>query len=811
MYDPKEERKWNDYWRERKLFVFRPDDESSPLFVIDTPPPFTTGDLHMGQAYWVNYIDSIARYKRMKGFNVLYPQGWDTQGYPIEVAVEKQYGKDMPREEFYKRCKEVAEANIAKMKAQMLTFGASFDEDLEYITMSSQYRRKVQLSVLEMHAKGMVYRAEHPVEWCPSCGSSISREEADDKEEQTQLNYVSFKLNDGGALEIATTRPELLHACVAVAVNGSDERYKAIVGKKIRVPIFGTEVKVIADDSVEKDFGTGAEMVCTFGDKQDIALYYKHKLQLVNSLTADGRLRNAGKYDGLTIKEAKRAILERLKEEGLLNRQESVTHTVKVHDRCGTPIELIASEQWFIRTKEHASKIKELADEIEWVPAFAKQHLVDWADHIDWDWAISRNRIFGTPLPFWRCSGCGHIEPAAVSALPVDPAKDKPPLDKCPKCGGGLSGETATCDVWVDSSITPLVIAGWPDLKSRNRGQALFPSSIRPQGVDIIRTWAFYTIFRAWALTGSKAFERVVVHSMILGPDGREMHKSWGNAVDVDELVAKYPIDDIRLWVSLSGAMSKDRIFSYKDVDFAKSFITKLYNSAVFVKKALDAAGEIKSEPHESMNIFDVWILNEFNSLVGRVKGFYDAFNLYEATNAIVNFYWHTFCDFYIEDVKYRIYSNEDGMAGSRRAAAFTLRHVLLGTLKLIAPVAPHAAEEINSMISDASIFEGGLPEHTEQHGGADYVVNGVVFRSNIMSTDLAQTGALLNDIISDVRRAKAQARIALNHEIGSISVTVPQPFFDQVGQARDELRRICNAKGVVVKAGADYAVAINI
>ena len=810
MYDSGCDSKWDSFWEKRGIFRFAENDTSRPVFSMDTPPPNTTGGLHMGHVLDYITIDILARYKRLAGYNVFYPQGWDTQGFPTETAVEKAYGKGMGRDAFYARCVEMATESMQTMKGQMRRLGCTFDERYEYVTMSPSYRKLVQLSLIEMHKKGFVYVAKHPVYWCTHCNSAIAREETTDRNEKTALSYVNFKMS-GRDLTIATTRPELMHACVAIAVNPKDDRFRHLIGGTAEVPMTGRSVPIVGDDGVEMAFGTGAEMVCTFGDKIDIEMYYRHKLELIEAMDDRGRIKNSGKFDGKSVTETRKGVLDELKKSGSMVKQERIDHTVKVHDRCGTPIELIASEQWFIRTKEHASKIKELADEIEWVPAFAKQHLVDWADHIDWDWAISRNRIFGTPLPFWRCSGCGHIEPAAVSALPVDPAKDKPPLDKCPKCGGGLSGETATCDVWVDSSITPLVIAGWPDLKSRNRGQALFPSSIRPQGVDIIRTWAFYTIFRAWALTGSKAFERVVVHSMILGPDGREMHKSWGNAVDVDELVAKYPIDDIRLWVSLSGAMSKDRIFSYKDVDFAKSFITKLYNSAVFVKKALDAAGEIKSEPHESMNIFDVWILNEFNSLVGRVKGFYDAFNLYEATNAIVNFYWHTFCDFYIEDVKYRIYSNEDGMAGSRRAAAFTLRHVLLGTLKLIAPVAPHAAEEINSMISDASIFEGGLPEHTEQHGGADYVVNGVVFRSNIMSTDLAQTGALLNDIISDVRRAKAQARIALNHEIGSISVTVPQPFFDQVGQARDELRRICNAKGVVVKAGADYAVAINI
>ncbi len=808
MYDPKEERKWNDYWRERKLFVFRPDDESSPLFVIDTPPPFTTGDLHMGQAYWVNYIDSIARYKRMKGFNVLYPQGWDTQGYPIEVAVEKQYGKDMPREEFYKRCKEVAEANIAKMKAQMLTFGASFDEDLEYITMSSQYRRKVQLSMLEMHAKGMVYRAEHPVEWCPSCGSSISREEADDKEEQTQLNYVSFKLNDGGALEIATTRPELLHACVAVAVNGSDERYKAIVGKKIRVPIFGTEVKVIADDSVEKDFGTGAEMVCTFGDKQDIALYYKHKLQLVNSLTADGRLRNAGKYDGLTIKEAKRAILERLKEEGLLNRQESVTHTVKVHDRCGTRSEFISAMQWFIKTKEHAERIKEQASQIAWIPEYAVQKLYDWSNFIEWDWNISRNRVFGTPIPFWYCEGCGEIIAPDRESLPVDPALGKTPVDKCPKCGSAkIKGETDTLDCWVDSSITPMAIAGWPDnMKLFKRA---YPASMRIQGTDIIRTWAFYTVFRTWALTDNKPFETMLSHGMILAPDGREMHKSWGNGVSPEELIEKYSIDSVRLWVALSGSPGKDKPFSFEDMEHAKAFLVKLHNSALFVKNAMGDTKVPKEEPHKHFNVFDLWALNRLNSVVKEATEAYDRYDLHGAMTALTNFYWHEFCDHYIEAVKHRIYA-EDG-AESRKAALFTLAHVLSSSLKMLAPVIPHAAEEVNSMFSQESIFLEAFPVYAEKPSPADYIINGLIFKSSIVEVDYEEAGALANDIVSDVRKAKAARKIALNKPITLININVPDAYYNTVLSAANDIKEICKAGDVKVGRSKDYSVSIQI
>ncbi len=809
MYDPKAEYKWNDYWREHGMFAFNRDDEAKPLFVIDPPPPFTTGDLHMGQAYWVIYIDSIARYKRMKGFNVLYPVGWDTQGYPIEVMVEKKYGKGLPRADFYKRCTEMAEANISSMKAQMLMFGASFDPSLEYITMSEQYRRKVQLSMLEMYEKGFVYRAEHPVEWCPYCVSSISREEAEDKEEQTQLNYVNFALKDSGeTIEIATTRPELLHACVAVAVNPSDDRYKALIGKKVEVPIYGREVKIIGDESVEKDFGTGAEMVCTFGDKQDILLYYKHKLQLINSLTEDGRLRNAGKYDGLTIKEAKKTVTERLKEMGVLKKQESLVHTIKVHDRCGTRSEFISAMQWFIKTKEHSERIKEQARQVSWIPEHAAQKLYDWSNFIEWDWNISRNRVFGTPIPFWYCEDCGAIIAPERSALPVDPALAKAPADKCPKCGSAkLKGETDTLDCWVDSSITPMVVAGWPD--DMELYKRAYPTSMRIQGTDIIRTWAFYTIFRTWALTGNKPFETMLTHGMILDPVGKEMHKSWGNGISPNELAEKYSIDSVRLWTALSGGPGKDKPFSFEEIEHAKSFIVKLYNSALFVKNAMGDVKVPAEEPHTHFNIFDLWVLNRLNSVAGEATKAYDRLDLYGAMTAVTNFYWHEFCDHYIEAVKHRIYA--EGNDGSKKAALFTLMHVLSSSLRMLAPVIPHAAEEINSMFSQESVFLEPFPAYAEKPNPADYIINGLVFKSSVVEMDYEDAGAIANDIVDDVRKAKASRKIALNKPITLININVPDAYYNTVLSAAKDIKEICKAGDVKIERSKDYSVSIQV
>ncbi len=796
--------KWRERWKESGAFAFRKGDTKSQMMSIDTPPPFTSGDLHMGQVYWVIYIDSIARYHRMKGYNVLYPVGWDMQGFPTELQAEKKYGKGLSRDEFYKRCSEIALYNMRLMKTTMSKLGATYDESLEYMTMSPDYRRKVQLSLVMMHEKGFVYRGKHPVEWCTHCDSAIAREETSDVERGSQLDYVKFSVGND-TLEIATSRPELMHACVAVAVNPGDERYKALVGKTAVVPLFGRKVKIIADEIVDKEFGTGAEMVCTFGDKNDVMMFYKHKLELIEAMNGQGVLANSGKYDGMSSKEARPAIVRDLKEQGLVTRQEQVQQTVKVHDKCGSVIELLASTQWFIRTKEHAEKIKETAAQIGFIPDHRLHEIDNWADYIEWDWDISRNRVFGTPLPFWYCQDCGNIMPASKESLPINPAVDKPQYAKCTKCGSAkVVGEKDTCDVWVDSSISPMVIAGWPD--DTDLFKRAFPATFRIQGNDIIKTWAFYTIFRTWALTGSKPFDKLLIHGMVLGEDGREMHKSWGNGIMPEDIVRDYGVDSVRLWVAMSGNVGKDKPFSYVEINHARAFSNKLYNSALFVRNAL---GEIKEpkHPEKHMGVFDIWILNRLNEVVKEVEESYERYDLYSAMSSLTNFYWHEFCDFYIEDVKYRI--GGDAKELSKEAAAFTLRHVLMAALKLVAPVMPFVAEEVNAMFSGESVFAGQLPQHGQPTRTTDYVVNGVLFASPIQ-VDYGMVGGLLNNVIADVRKAKSSARLALNKPISAINIKVNEEYVGIIEQSREELIGICKAGSITVSSSKEYSVSID-
>ncbi|MGI0134080.1 MAG: class I tRNA ligase family protein, partial [Candidatus Micrarchaeaceae archaeon] len=361
----------------------------------------------------------------------------------------------------------------------------------------------------------------------------------------------------------------------------------------------------------------------------------------------------------------------------------------------------------------------------------------------------------------------------------------------------------------VDSSITPLVITGWPD--NKKLFERAFPTDLRVQGTEIVRTWAFYTIFRSWALTDTKPFEKMLVHGMVLAPDGKRMHKSKGNGVSLEDLQKKYPVSPIRLWAALSGAIGKDKPILYNDLDYAKSFIIKLFNSAAFVKTAMGEKKLPEIEPSKDMDLFDVWILNRLNSVTKRADEAYESFAFFEAANTVINFYWHEFCDYYLENVKHRVYSTDKKMARSRNAAVFTLNHVLMTTLKLLTPIIPHVTEEVNSMfVSDRSITLEEFPKHTERKSPPDYVINGIIFNSDIIDEDYENVGAFLNTIIAEVRKAKARARIALNKEIASININVPEEYYKAAIAAKGEIAQICKSASVEVAQGV-YSVGIKV
>ncbi len=775
------EAKYVEYWKEEKIHEFDEDDEKKKVYSVDTPPPFPTGEFHMGGTLNWGYIDFACRYKRMKGYNVLFPQGWDCHGFPTETKVEKKFGKGLPREEFREKCLEWTHNVVGSMKTQMIQLGFSIDWRSEYYTIDKEYHRKVQLSLLQMHKQGLVYRAKHPVLWCTYCASAITKAETEELQRETFLNYIKFHVvgahHPTDEMLIATTRPELLHACVAVAVHPADERYKQLVGKKVRTPLYGREVPVVADPDADPKFGTGAVMICTFGDKQDVVWAYRHSLPIIEACDARGRLLDAGEFTGLDIREAREKILQKMSEKQLLDRQEKLQQTVKIHDRCKKTIEMLNSTQWFINVRDSKGEIMKAAREMRWVPPHSLQLLIDWTEGLEWDWCISRQRVFGIPIPFWYCEKCGETVLPDEKKLPVDPAKDEAPAAKC-KCGGALIGEKGICDGWIDSSITPLVISGWPD--NAKRFAKVYPATVRPQGTDIIRTWAFYTIFRCLKLTGKPPFKDLLINGMVCGSDGKKMSKSLGNYVEAKEVVAKTSVDALRQWIALSGNTGKDNAFFWKDVDYAQSFLNKLWNASKFVEKSLEGF-EFGNADAKALKLraTDRWLLSRLQKLKATCERAMDEYDYYTAITAIYSFFWHDFCDFYIEDVKHRTYQPETFGADGKIAAQYCLREGLATTIKLLAPFAPFTTEELYHKLGFAS-GEGCKSVHASPWPEAE---------EGYINEEAENICGVLHGLLSQVRKAKAAKGMALNEELQEVKVSASQAVLRRFSEIEEDFK----------------------
>ncbi|MFH1247420.1 MAG: valine--tRNA ligase [Candidatus Micrarchaeota archaeon] len=772
------QKKWSSHWEKYGVYSF--DSRSKKeVYSIDSPPPFTSGALHMGHALSYAFFDFAARFKRMNGFNVFYPQGWDCQGFPTEVKVEKLHGKDkLSRQEFKKKCVEFTLENIEKMKGQMIRLGFSPDWKHEYRTIDPSYHKKVQLSVLQMYEHGHVYRQKHPVLYCTQCQSAIAKAETDEVQRETKLNYINFSV-EGSDFSIATTRPELLHACVAVLVNPSDERFKKFIGKKALTPLYNKEVPIIGDLDVDQAFGTGAVMVCTFGDKTDITWMYRHSLPLIDAFNEKGLLINAGEFNGLHIQKVRDKVLEALTSQKLLTRQESIQQTVKVHDRCTKTVEFLSSVQWFMKLQGKQDAIKKAAlEDMVWYPGFSVQYLLDWANFVEFDWVISRQRVYGTPLPFWYCDKCGEVYLPKEDDLPVDPSLHAYLKEKC-KCGGKIIGETSVCDVWVDSSISPLVICNWP-----NKGwEKLYPATLRPQGLEIIRTWAFYTIYRCLELTGKAPFNNVLIHGSVLGTDGKKMSKSLGNFEDPEALLAKFPADSLRQWAALSGALARDRPFSYKDIEYAVSFLNKLWNASKFVELALKDYKEPK-QPCE-FRVVDRWILSQLNKTIETVTKAMNEYDYYAAINAIHAFFWHSFCDYYLEDVKYRIYEDTSDKA----ACQFCLKEVMRCTLKLLAPFAPFIAEELFNGLEFAK------EEFQSKEVHSIHISKWPTTLDISFDEQAEKLANVLHEVVSQSRKFRSSKQIALNQDIECAEIGLPEGLLGSFGDIETDITKIARIK----------------
>ena len=738
------EEKWMEKWN-LSMYHFNWGEDTRPQYIIDTPPPYPTGNFHIGNALNWCYIDFVARYKRMRGYNVMFPQGWDCHGLPTEVKVEEIHGitkNQVPRAEFRRMCRELTAGNIDKMRKTMLRLGFSVDWSNEFVTMEPSYFVKTQKSFVRMYNNGYIYHEEHPVNWCPRCETAIAFAEVEYETRQTKLNFVHFD-----KVDIATTRPELMAACVAVAVNPEDKRYSQYIGQDIIVPLFGQKVTLIADEDVEPEFGTGAVMICTFGDKQDVRWWAKYGLPLIKAIDKQGKMtKAAGKYEGLNIAECREAVIADLKAAGFLYNQKPLEQNVGLCWRCDTPIEILSEPQWFVKIDNDG--ILRAADEIKWYPEYMKVRLQNWTGTMEWDWCISRQRIFATPIPIWYCKKCGEVMIAEESWLPIDPNEATP--KKACACGSTeFEPETDVLDTWMDSSITALHVTGW-----ESEHDLRLPAQIRPQGHDIIRTWAFYTILRSLALEGKKPWDSIVINGMVLGPDGHKMSKSLGNVISPEEVTTQYSADAFRQWGAIGGSTGSDVMFRWKDVVSASRFLQKMWSIYRFSMSHLKGFGQedIENFPVESLHIIDRWLLSKLNRLVDTATKEFDEYQFDSTFKAIRGFAWEVLADNYLELVKSRLYGDEPE---GRRAAQYVLYRTIKTLSLLLAPFIPFFAEELYSRFSDESVHTQAWPKVEE----------------SFINEEAEAAGELIKEITGEVRRYKSELGMALNAPLKKLEI----------------------------------------
>jgi len=687
-------------WDEEKIYEFTPTEDN---FTIDTPPPYPSGrPWHIGAAAHYAQIDMIARTARMAGKNVYFPIGIDRNGLPVELYTEKKHNirmRETERGEFLKLCRVALDDLEAEMLLIMKNLGISGDFANYYRTDSEEYRTLTQSTFIELWKKGQIYLANRPNNYDWVSGTTIADAEIIYQDLQTKLVYMKFKIKDTDKeIIIASTRPELLCACKTIIVNPEDERYTQYLGKKVIVPITNEEVELRTHPSAQQEFGSGAVMVCSYGDQSDVALFRELELEEVIAIGLDGRMTQAaGEYAGLKPKQARTKIIEDLENKGLLEKTEDIIHRTPVSERSKIPIEIIPMEEYYLKQKDAVEKIKKLGQEITFHPPMHKQILMNWLESINIDWPISRRRYYSTEIPIWYCKSCSEPyvpEPGKY----YKPWSEKCPISKCPKCDSTeFVGEERTFDTWMDSSVSPLFISKFN--KDSEFFNKIYPTSIRPQAKDIVRTWLFYTLLRCDQLTGEKPWPEAWIMGYGLDEKGLKMSKSKGNAIDPLPVIEKLGADTFRFWSASEINHGYDFRCNEQKIESTKKFLSKLWN----VSRFLSSFPVIKSG---TTNPTDQWILSELNNLIKECKKGYDEYNFFVPAIAIREFTWNIFAAHYIEMVKARAYgigfSDEE-----RDGAIFTLHKTLSTILKLLAPITPFITDHLwKTLYSTESIHK---------------------------------------------------------------------------------------------------------
>ena len=698
-------------WEDNKYFHAEVDRSKKP-FTIVMPPPNITGQLHMGHALDNTMQDILIRYKRMQGYSALWQPGTDHAAIATEVKVinslkDKGINKaDLTRDEFLKYAWDWKEEYGGRIVKQLKKMGSSADWDRERFTMDEGCSEAVKEVFIRLFDKGYIYKGSRIINWCPVCKTSISDAEVEHVEQTGHFWHIKYPIigEEGRFVEIATTRPETMLGDTAVAVNPDDERYTDIIGKKLLLPIVNREIPVIADPYVDKEFGTGCVKITPAHDPNDFEVGKRHNLEEINILNDDATINaNGGIYEGMDRYEARKAIVDKLDEMGLLVKVVEHVHNVGTHDRCKTTVEPMIKPQWFVKMEEMAKPAIDAlqSGRLKFVPESFGKTYMHWLEGIR-DWCISRQLWWGHRIPAYYCDECGEM---VVS-------REMP--EKCPKCGcTHLKQDEDTLDTWFSSALWPFSTLGWP-----NKTEELdyfYPTDVLVTGYDIIFFWVIRMVFSALEQTGTEPFHTVLIHGLVRDSQGRKMSKSLGNGIDPLEVIDKYGADALRLTLITGNAPGNDMRFYWERVESSRNFANKVWNASRFIMMNLGDEQPIKPEDADLLPV-DKWILSKVNTLAKDVTENMDKYELGIAVQKVYDFIWEEFCDWYIEIAKVRLYKKEEDPKAAN-TALWVLKTVLTNALKMLHPYMPFITEEIFCTLcpEEETIMLAPWPEYTEE------------------------------------------------------------------------------------------------
>jgi valyl-tRNA synthetase len=778
------------FWQTSGTYHFNPEADGQ-VYSIDTPPLTVSGQAHLGHVHSYSQTDFFARFWRMNGYHVFYPMGYDDNGLPTDRYVEKLLGvtaQQVGRGAFIEKCLEVSEQAEKGYQALWQRIGLSVDWRHSYRTIDDLSRRTSQMSFLDLYRKDLAYRREAPTIWCPECQTAVAQAELNDLERESEFVTLAFRLENGETLRIATTRPELLPACVAVFVHPNDRRYQNLIGQRVTVPLFGFDVPVLADIKADPEKGTGAVMCCTFGDVTDVEWWYRYNLPLRTVIGRDGRMTGAaGEFAGLSVEEARRQIIEMLDVHGLLLGRETVTQSVRVHERDDTPVEYIVTLQWFVRVLDYKKELLEAGEQVIWHPIHMKSRYREWVENLGWDWCISRQRYFGVPIPVWYCDACGKILVADEEQLPVDPTEQKP-LIAC-DCGStSFTPEEDVMDTWATSSMSPQIVGRW--LTDKSLYGKVFPMNLRPQAHEIIRTWAFYTIVKSYHHFGVLPWKDIAISGWVVeGKSGGKISKSRGGGLKQPvEMIEKYSADAVRYWAASTG-LGRDTIVNEEKIAMGSKLVTKLWNVAKFSQRFLDGY-ELPVELPE-FTPTDSWMLSRTHGLIQRVTELFQSYDYAAAKSEAESFFWRELADNYLEMSKERLYDETNQL---REGARYTLYYVFLTVIKLFAPILPYITETIYQALFVPIEGEGSI--HTSRWP---------IAIESLVSEKADAAGEALIEVATAIRRYKSESNISLGTELKRVQLaTTDSEIARMLQEARADIMSVTRARQIEVRESLD-------